>query len=186
MSVKFNHTNKNAFYFVTCTCHDWLPLFEIAKGYELVYRWFHILRDQQIEISAFVIMPNHFHIILFLPELEIRLSKVIGNGKRFIAYDLLKRLEILQQYEILNKLSDSLTTRDYKKNQRHKVFQESFDAKEIYTERFFYQKLNYIHYNPIRGCWNLCDDYIQYVHSSASFYEDGTVLLFEPFDFRAL
>ncbi len=35
------------------------------------------------------------------------------------------------------------------------------------------QKLDYIHANPISGKWNLVDDYANYEHSSARFYEKG-------------
>ena len=33
------------------------------------------------------------------------------------------------------------------------------------------QKLEYIHHNPVSGKWNLVDDFCDYEHSSASFYE---------------
>ena len=35
------------------------------------------------------------------------------------------------------------------------------------------QKLEYIHHNPVKGKWNLVDDFTNYIHSSASFYELG-------------
>jgi hypothetical protein len=46
------------------------------------------------------------------------------------------------------------------------------------------KKLNYIHRNPISGKWNLVNDYTDYEHSSASFYELGVVKNYKPFDFR--
>ena len=41
-----------------------------------------------------------------------------------------------------------------KKGQLHKVFIDSFDAKGIYNEKFFNQKLKYIHRNPLSGSGN--------------------------------
>ena len=70
--------------------------------------------------------------------------------------------------------------------QRHKVFEESFDAKGISSEKFLFQKLNYIHHNPVSGRWNLVKDYTEYEHSSASFYETGKIKNYEPFDFRKM
>jgi len=36
-----------------------------------------------------------------------------------------------------------------------------------------WQKLDYIHRNPVSGKWSLVDDYTKYVHSSAGYYELG-------------
>ena len=57
------------------------------------------------------------------------------------------------------------------KGQKHKVFEISFDAKEIYSLDFLHQKIDYIHYNPVNGKWNLCTEFTDYEHSSAAFYE---------------
>ena len=78
------------------------------------------------------------------------------------------------------------TGREKKKGQLHKVFSDSFDAKGIYNENFFNQKLKYIHCNPVSGKWKLVIDYTDYEHSSASFYETGKVKGYEPFDYRLL
>ena len=55
----------------------------------------------------------------------------------------------------------------------NKVFEDSFDAKECYSEEFIFQKLQYIHLNPVSKKWNLVSDFTDYEHSSASFYERG-------------
>jgi hypothetical protein len=68
----------------------------------------------------------------------------------------------------------------------HKVFKNSFDAKAIFSERFLFQKLQYIHNNPVSGKWNLAEDYTLYEHSSASFYEDGTIQHFKTKNFGDL
>ena len=73
---------------------------------------------------------------------------------------------------------------DRSKAELHKVFYDSFDAKGIYSNKFFYQKFNYIHLNPISGKWQLIEDYTKYEHGSASFYETGKVKRYKPFDFR--
>jgi hypothetical protein len=35
------------------------------------------------------------------------------------------------------------------------------------------QKLNYIHNNPCKGKWNLANNIVEYVHSSAKYYLTG-------------
>lgn len=92
----------------------------------------------------------------------------------------------MKRIDLLEYLYDSVTKREKKKAQRHKVFEESFDAKGINREKFLLQKLNYIHRNPVSGRWHLVKDYTDYEHSSASFYELRTIKNYEPYDFRIL
>ena len=105
---------------------------------------------------------------------------LISNGKRFIAYDIITRLKENGEEETLKLLEDALTQREKSKGQVHKVFKDSFDAKPIFSEGFLIQKLDYIHFNPVAGKWNLAGDPTLYKHSSASFYETGVSDFFIP------
>ncbi|MDQ6844118.1 MAG: hypothetical protein M3Z92_07185, partial [Bacteroidota bacterium] len=97
---------------------------------------------------GYVIMPNHVHSILYFPEAGFNLNKILSNGKRFIAYGLVNKLEKANDTNTLTILKNGLTERERKKKQLHKVFTDSFDGKPIFSEKFLLQKLNYIHYNP--------------------------------------
>jgi hypothetical protein len=74
---------------------------------------------------------------------------------------------------LLDVLHGGVKEREARKRQVHKVFEDSFDAKECYNEEFIFQKLMYIHHNPVSKKWNLVKDFTDYEHSSASFYERG-------------
>ena len=56
-------------------------------------------------------MPNHVHYILFFPTGQYGLNKLVSNGKRFMAYEIVKRfmayeiVKRLQQLELHHKLS---------------------------------------------------------------------------------
>src|SRR5205085_2436194 len=103
-------------------------LFEITNSYDLVYKWFNYLKEQKnISVTAFVIMPNHLHCILFFPDKGYSLNKVIRNAKRFMAYDIIERLKEKKQINVLQKLADGVSVTEKKKGQLHKVFEESFD-----------------------------------------------------------
>ena len=186
MAIKWKHDDSCTMYYCTFTCYDWLPLFEMVNGYDMVYKWFDHLKTLKHYSTAFVIMPNHLHVILYFPEAGFNLNKIISNAKRFIAYEIIKRLQQMQKQDILNYLAAEVSGREKKKGQLHKVFIDSFDAKAIYNEKFFNQKLNYIHLNPVSGKWQLVKDYTEYEHSSASFYETGKVKNYELHDFRLL
>ena len=74
---------------------------------------------------------------------------------------------------LLEDLYHSVKKGERRKGQRHKVFADSFDAKECYSNEFVYQKLEYIHKNPVSKKWQLVNDFTDYTHSSAAFYEKG-------------
>ncbi len=171
MSIRRKLTNNNNVYFCTVTCANWLPLFEIAKLYNHIYEWFEYLNKKDIKTIGFVIMPNHLHVLLYLPGIELNINKIIGNCKRFMAYEVVKRLAEMNMHELLNYLADSVQESDIAKGKKHNVFEPSFEAKIIVSQKFMVQKLNYIHQNPVRGKWKLVDDYRKYEHSSAGFYE---------------
>ena len=44
---------------------------------------------------------------------------------------------------------------------------------DLYTPKIIYQKLDYIHANPVQEKWNLCKEPKDYIYSSAEFYETG-------------
>lgn len=171
-------------YFITFTCHRWLSLIDLVNGYDLVYRWFDVISAKGHAVNGFVIMPNHLHLLLYYAHYSQPLNTVVGNGKRFIAYDIIKRLEDQNEKKLLLRLQDAVEPRDKKKGKKHEVWENSFDAKQCRTESFVLQKLNYIHNNPCAGKWKLVDKPAQYWHSSASFYANGKVNGYTVKDYR--
>jgi putative transposase len=172
MAVRTQHEQEaNSIYFVTFTCYQWLSLIEQTNSYNLVYTWFDYLHTKHIRVAGYVIMPNHVHVMLYFPEMKKPLNTVIANGKRFMAYEIIKRLEASNERELLQRMAAGVKDNEKKKGQLHKVFEDSFDAKKCISKEFIDQKLDYMHHNPVSGKWMLANDFLSYVHSSASFYE---------------
>lgn len=173
MSLGLQRKDNHGFYFITFTCQNWLPLFEITNGYDLIYKWFDYLKTKNHYINGYVIMPNHLHALIALKNSEKSINAIVSNAKRFMAYEIVKRLTDYEKRMVLNKLSDAVTLSDRKRGKLHQVFQPSFDCKNCYSEKFIEQKLKYIHDNPCRGKWNLADAPSEYKHSSAKYYATG-------------
>jgi REP element-mobilizing transposase RayT len=174
MPIRTQHVINNPMWFITFTCYNWLPLFEITNSYDLLYNWYSLIPEKySIYTCGFVIMPNHVHCLLYLNDQTVNLNSVIANGKRFISYEIIRRLKDRNYSVLLDQLSAGCTEKDRSKGQLHRVFEPSFDAKTIYNQAFFDQKLDYIHHNPVNGKWNLSIEYTDYLHSSAAFYLDG-------------
>ncbi|MFI5173046.1 MAG: hypothetical protein ACHQFW_11690 [Chitinophagales bacterium] len=68
-------------------------------------------------------------------------------------------------------MQQGVSEKDKLRNHHHKVFQPSFDAIACYDYAFLQQKLNYIHFNPVKAGLVLNPE--EYIHSSARFYFTG-------------
>ena len=113
------------------------------------------------------------HVLIAFSNTGNNINKIMGNGKRFMAYDIVAKLKEKGNENILNQLAVGVKPSDKKRGKLHEVFEASFDIKECYSLEFIKQKLNYIHFNPCTGKWNLADIPESYVHSSAAFYGNG-------------
>ena len=144
-----------------------------TNGYDLIYQWFDYLKTQNHRMAGFVIMPNHLHVMIDFTPTEKSINKIIGDGKRFIAYEIIKRLRNNNETAILEKLSKAVTASSSNRGKKHEVWEESFDWKFCETRDFALQKLVYMHNNPCTGRWRLAEDAMAYTHSSARFYISG-------------
>lgn len=185
MPVRKMIAEKNGIYFITFTCTKWLTLFKLCNAYDVVYKWFDYLKQNKHYIIGYVIMPNHVHAVIAFSNTEKSINTIISNGKRFMAYELVKRFQQQNKNDILDELSGSLNTTERKENKLHKVFETSFDWKECTSIKFVEQKLDYIHWNPCKGnkLINLPE---MYEHSSAKFYITAKPGIYEVTSFREL
>ena len=173
MSVKRTIHETDGIFFITITCYKWIPLLQITNAYDAVYKWFNYLKEKGHYITGYVIMPNHIHLLIAFSKTDKNINKIIGNGKRFLAYEIIKRLKKTGNISLLNQLGEAVEITDRKRGKLHEVFGGSFDIKECLTQKFIQQKLNYIHNNPCSGKWMLADCPGIYLHSSAGFYLTG-------------
>jgi len=187
MAGRQNFSDEHKLYYVTFTCYDWLPLIKLTDGYDIVYEWFRRIKAKyNIQVASYVIMPNHIHCILNFPEKGFSLNTIIKQGKIFMARKILDRLKASGQWDVLTQLSAGVATNRQERGQKYCVFNRSFDAKAILSRKFLEQKVNYIHLNPVRGNYNLVEDWRDYPHSSAGFYEFGNSIYFNPVHFSDL
>ena len=132
-------------HFITCTIVGWLPVFTRTSYLDLVTASLTFCREQKgLHLHAYVILDNHLHLMVSADNL----SQVIRDFKRHTAGEILalarqeNKLWLLQQFEFLKSL--------HKSNSRHQVWQEGFHPQAIIGEDMLRQKLDYLHYNPVR------------------------------------
>lgn len=173
MPVNKPHLHESGIYFIIFTNYKWLHLIHQINAYDLVYKWFDSLKANGHYIVGYVIMPNHVHALVAYKGTKQSLNTVVGNGKRFLAYDIVERLNGIGATRILKILSAGVNASDRARGKLHEVYEPSFDAKDCYNVKVIKQKLDYMHANPVSGKWSLAEDSISYPHSSARFYETG-------------
>jgi len=93
MPVKRTIPYKSGIFFITFTCHQWLPLIIKVNGYDIFYNWFDHLKSNGHFINGYVITPNHVHALISIISTKQSIKTIIGNGKRFMAYEIIERLK---------------------------------------------------------------------------------------------
>jgi REP element-mobilizing transposase RayT len=180
----YTPATKKGIYFITFTCYRWLHLLELTNSYDAVYKWFDYLTQKGHSVTGYVIMPNHLHLLLHYAGGTTSLNLLVGNAKRFLAYEIVKRLGQGGHHHLLLQLKQAVEYKDQQRGKLHEVWEDSFDWKQCRTEKFILQKLGYMHDNPCSGRWQLAYSPMHYPHSSASFYHNGKHISYRVKDYR--
>lgn len=124
-----------------------------------------LTKNKKCTINAFVVMPNHFHMLWQISD-GFERKDVQGALFSFTAH---KFEEYLKQKNPLQLEKHFVGTSD----RSFQFWEREPMVKECWTKKFFRQKLNYIHFNPCQPHWNLARVPEEYKWSSANFYETG-------------
>ncbi|WP_162944609.1 hypothetical protein [Flavisolibacter nicotianae] len=152
MAVRLIQTNEGGgIYIITFTCDGWKPSFQQANACNAVYKWFDCLTGKRAGIIGYVIMPNHLHALVHLPAVFKTPNAAVANAKRFLSYEIVRRLEAQGAEPLLQDLHAAVKKREARKGQIHRVFEESFDGKPCCSAAFMEQKLACMHHNPVKG-----------------------------------
>jgi len=147
--------------FFTATIIDWKHLLLDNRHKDIIIDSLKFLvAEKRIILNAFAIMSNHIHLI-WQPTFAFTLSDIQASLMKHTAKELKRSLA--------DKDAAALDT--YKVNNHNRTYQfwkrESLSI-ELRTHAVFIQKLEYIHYNPVKA--GLCINPEDYYYSSAKFY----------------
>lgn len=153
-------------YFWTSTIKDWKKLFSKDQYKTLIIDCLKELTQKNlIKVYAFVIMPNHLHLIwemLTMNKKEMPYASFNKKTSHIIIQNLKLHYPHLLPYFKVNENDRSF-----------RVWQR--DALAILMDNLskLEQKIDYIHFNPLQERWNLVTSPEDYHWSSAKFYETG-------------
>ena len=150
-------------YFWTATIRNWNKILSSNNFKETIIDSLVYLSNQRtIDVFGFVIMPNHIHLIWRMIEM---------NGKETPRASLLKYTA--HQFKQMLDPNQLPKFKVEAANKKYEFWQRDSLAVELYSPDVAYQKLDYIHLNPLAEHWNLVNDPCDYEFSSAGFYEKG-------------
>jgi len=154
-------------YFITTRIAGGKPIFCRPSLAQLVVSSLRHMREQGwIKLYAYVIMPNHIHLIVRFLNNHTP-SQVMRDFKKFTAQCIVKQLKAEGETNMLS-LFQQVVTRSTR--QGYKVWEDGFFDKQIVSEEVFLQKMVYIHHNPVQERWELASTPEEYPYSSARNY----------------
>jgi putative transposase len=161
----FKVHDDNYPHFVTIATVQWMTLFLRHEYTKIVLDSLRFCQKEKgLRIHAYVIMPDHLHLILS----AIELARVIGLFKSFTAREIIAQLKADNSRLYLWLAEDAARKAG---EGEHRIWQDGFHPEQVHTKPFFEQKLAYIHDNPVRR--GLVSMPSHWLHSSAAFYYDG-------------
>ena len=153
-------------YFYTDTIFEFKHLLADDNCKQIVIdSWKYLVDNRKIEIYAYVIMPNHIHMIWNMLELNGKESPA-GSFAKHTAHAFKKYLKNSNPSELIKYVSQKV-------DRQYHFWKRDPLAIPLTSEKAFLQKLDYIHNNPLAEPWLLAVLPEDYRWSSARFYEHG-------------
>lgn len=175
------HIDPTHLYFITTSAVQRAPVFHR----DIIKR---ILVDSlntgrilgQYALFAFVIMPNHIHFLIRCANGHSPIE-IVREFKKATANLILRQYEMENNEQVLTFLASVART-----GQEHQIWEQEYQAKNVYSPDFLREKLNYLHNNPLQPHWRLAENAEEYIWSSARFYLTGGKALIPLSDAREL
>lgn len=166
-------TDQYATYFVTCTTVGWVDLFTRKECVEIVLDSLDFCqRNKGMVINAYVIMSNHIHMIVYARENGPGLSSIIRDFKRFTSNQMIKWIKHSRKESRRDWMKVVMAYHaKYNKNNEKFQFWQQYNHPTVCTNsKFTWQKLNYIHLNPVKA--GIVENPVDYLWSSARNYAE--------------
>lgn len=142
---RYRFVGNDAPYFMTMTVNWWLPVFTRPETVTIVFDSWRWLREHdEFRLHGYVVLENHLHLIGFAPDLP----KVTQHFKSYTARRIIDYLAESKAQRLLDLLA--LFKREYKTQSEHQLWEEGNHPQRIEHDSVMRQKLDYIHYNPVK------------------------------------
>jgi REP element-mobilizing transposase RayT len=134
-------------YFLTYSVVEWLPVFISEATCKIVTESLTFChREKHLLVNAFVIMPTHLHLIVVDADCDSeRLVRTLADFRKFTG----RRLSDACREHLPRCFQETLREQATADRER-RFWQPSRHPEAIHGERFWVQKVDYLHDNPCR------------------------------------
>lgn len=167
--------DQEKIHFITATVVDWIDVFTRKSYKDVIIECLEFcIKNKGMILYGYVIMSNHVHLII--QSKEGKLSDLIRDFKKFTAKSILEKTQNEPESRrewILERFKKATET--HSRNTNYQFWQYGNHAEEIYSNKFMWSKLDYIHLNPVRA--GIVEKASHYRYSSASNYVNNEGLI---------
>ncbi|HCR53740.1 MAG TPA: transposase [Cytophagales bacterium] len=176
MSRKYKFSDNDKLYFISFAVVGWVDVF-IRKEYKdiLLESWRYCQKEKALEIYAWCVMSSHVHMII--GSRGKPLEKIVGEMKSYTSRMLRKAIESNSgesRKEWMLALMHQVGSENSNNND-WQFWQQHNHPIELLTEKMFYQKMEYIHRNPVEA--GFVENEEDYWYSSARDFYDRKGLI---------
>lgn len=143
--------DQQAPYFLTLQIVAWVDIFSREIYRRIVVNALRYSQDHKgLEVFAWVLMSNHLHLIV-----RSGAANLSGTLKDFKSFSAKKMIEMIIDGEesrkqwILKIFKEA--AQKHKRNSNYQVWTHENHAEQLHTNNFTWQKLEYIHNNPVKA-----------------------------------
>jgi REP element-mobilizing transposase RayT len=140
------YSETTSFYFCTSTIVEWQCVFKTEKYAQVIIDSLNYCRKEKgLLLFGLVIMLNHIHYMVSNRE-GCDLSGIIRDFKRYTSTQITKLLEEDNErlfLHIFRKAGEGQGT-------KIKIWRDEYHPVAIMSEKWFYEKMAYMHNNPVR------------------------------------
>ena len=144
---------------------DWVDVFSRKTFRDIILDSLkYCSAEKGLNVYGYVVMTNHIHLMISSRIGE--LSGTVRDFKKFTAHKILEAIKTEPESRrewMLHRFSWNAS--QHQRNHNYQVWTHENHAVEITSEKFFRQKLDYIHDNPVRAGWVQRPE--EYIYSSA-------------------
>lgn len=165
----FKIRNQAGVHFITFAVVNWVDVFSRQVYRDILLESLKYCQiNRGLNVHAWVVMTNHVHLIVSSSEND--LSDILRDFKKFTSAHILKTIKD-SSVESRKDWMLNLFREAGKWNARNGGFQfwqQDNHPIELYSGKFIWQKINYIHENPV--CAGMVAKPEHYLYSSAKDY----------------
>ena len=163
--------------YLTMTVVGWIDIFSRKRYRDIILESLSYCREHKgLHVVGWVIMTNHLHLIVFTETLN--LSDVLRYFKKFTANKILESIQqepesrrewLMHMFKYFASVNSN--------NRNFQFWQQDNHPIELWSLPVIWQKLDYIHNNPVRA--GIVSDPTHFLYSSAIDYYCGRSGLLE-------